>query len=76
MLKKILLTSLILLAAASLLLVGCKKKEEAAGKMKVLLEPFEVGGFLRVGFYQTDDGAVVELMEYLGDETEWFPDSK
>ena len=40
--------------------------------MKVLLEPFEVGGFVRVGFYQADDGVVVELMEYLGDEGTWF----
>jgi hypothetical protein len=49
---------------------------KAAGDMKVLLEPFIVGGFIRVGFYQTTDGAVVELMEYFGDENEWFPDSK
>ncbi len=43
-------------------------------KLNVLLEPFEVGGFLRVGFYQTEDGAVVELMEYLKSEDDWFPD--
>ena len=50
--------------------------DKAAEGMKVLLEPFEVGGFIRVGFYQTEDDAVVELMEYLGDENEWFPGSK
>ena len=37
---------------------------EAAGSgMKVLLEPFDCG-FATVGFYQTDDGAVVEFMKY------------
>jgi hypothetical protein len=46
--------------------------ETASAGMKVLLEPFEVGGFVRVGFYQADDGAVVEFMEYLGDENTWF----
>jgi hypothetical protein len=35
----------------------------AAKGLKVLLEPFEAG-IARVGFYQTDDGAVVEFMEY------------
>ena len=35
----------------------------AAKGMKVLLEPFDAG-IARVGFYQTDDGAVVEFMEY------------
>ena len=37
--------------------------QAAAKGMKVLLEPFD-GGIARVGFYQTDDGAVVEFMEY------------
>ncbi len=40
--------------------------------LNVLLEPFEVGGFLRVGFYEYSDGSVLELMEYLKDESEWF----
>ena len=44
---------------------------EASRGLKVLLEPFEVGGFARVGFYQTADGAVVELMEYIGGDA-WF----
>ncbi len=36
----------------------------AASKgMKVLLEPFDVG-FAVVAFYQSDDGAVVEFMQY------------
>jgi hypothetical protein len=35
----------------------------AAMGMKVLLEPFDAG-IAKVGFYQTDDGAVVEFMEY------------
>jgi hypothetical protein len=37
--------------------------DEAAEGMKVLLEPFDAG-IAVVGFYQTDDGAVVEFMEY------------
>ena len=37
--------------------------DEAAQGMKVLLEPFDAG-IAVVGFYQTDDGAVVEFMEY------------
>jgi hypothetical protein len=35
----------------------------AAKGLTVLLEPFDAG-IARVGFYLTDDGAVVELMEY------------
>ena len=48
--------------------------EEASKGMKTLLEPFEVGGFTRVGFYQNADGSVVELMQYLKDSGEWFPE--
>jgi len=36
---------------------------EASKGLKVLLEPFDVG-FAVVAFFQTDDGAVIELMEY------------
>jgi hypothetical protein len=36
---------------------------EASRGMKTLLEPFDAG-IAVVGFYQTDDGAVVEFMEY------------
>lgn len=46
--------------------------EAAAKELKVLLKPFEVGGFVRVGFYETKDGAVVELMQYLGESDTWF----
>jgi hypothetical protein len=35
----------------------------AAKGLKVLLEPFDAG-IAKVGFYQTDDGVVVEFMEY------------
>jgi hypothetical protein len=37
--------------------------EAAAKGLKCLLEPFDAG-IARVGFYQTDDGAIVEFMEY------------
>ena len=36
---------------------------ETSKGMKVLLEPFDAG-IAVVGFYETDDGAVVEFMEY------------
>ena len=49
-----------------------KNLEEAAKGMKVLMEPFEVGDFTRVGFYQSEDGAVIELMEYKGSSDQWF----
>ncbi len=42
--------------------------------LKVLLAPFVVDDFLRVGFFETNDGAVIELMEYLNEDSEWFPD--
>lgn len=37
--------------------------QTAAKGLKVLLEPFDAG-IAKVGFYQTDDGAVIEFMEY------------
>ena len=37
--------------------------EKACKGLKVLLQPFDVG-FATVGFYQTSDEAVIELMEY------------
>jgi hypothetical protein len=40
-----------------------KSIAEAAKGMKVLLEPFDVG-FAVVAFYQANDGAVIEFMEY------------
>ena len=36
---------------------------EAGRGLKVLLEPFDVGPRI-VAFYQTDDGAVVEFVQY------------
>lgn len=41
--------------------------KDASKGMQVLLEPFDVG-FATVGFYEIEDGAVVELMEYKSDE--------
>jgi len=49
-----------------------KDIKKASKGMKVLLKPFNVGGFVRVGFFQTKDGAVVELMQYLKGENAWF----
>lgn len=46
--------------------------EEASKGMKVILAPFEVGGFLKVGFFEYSDGTVVELMQYLADKDKWF----
>ena len=37
---------------------------EACRGLKVLIEPFDSRNNRRVGFYQTSDGAVIELMEY------------
>jgi hypothetical protein len=48
--------------------------EESAKGLRTLIEPFEVGGFLKVGFYEYKDGTIVELMEYLKDPDQWFPD--
>lgn len=36
---------------------------KASHSLKVFLEPFDVG-FAVVGFYQTEDGAVIEFMQY------------
>lgn len=49
-----------------------KDIKKASKGLKVLLQPFEVGGFVRVGFFATKDGAVVELMQYLNGENVWF----
>ncbi|MGE0608698.1 MAG: VOC family protein [Pirellulales bacterium] len=40
--------------------------EQAAAGLRVLLEPFQPLPNLRVGFYQSADGAVIEFMEYSG----------
>jgi len=46
--------------------------DRAAQGLKILIEPFEVGSFVRAGFYEYEDGSVLELMQYLGDEKQWF----
>ena len=38
--------------------------ESASARMKVLLEPFQPLIYLRVGFYESDDNAAIEFMEY------------
>ena len=40
-----------------------KDIKEASKGMKVLLKPFDSGMDI-VGFYESEDGAVIELMEY------------
>jgi len=45
--------------------------EQASKNMEVLLKPFDVG-FATVGFYQSSDGAVIELMEYK-ENADWKP---
>jgi hypothetical protein len=49
-----------------------KDLDKASKGLKVLYGPMEVGGFTRVGFYMTEDGAVVELMQYLKGQNRWF----
>ena len=44
----------------------------ASKGLKVLIEPFDVG-FAVVGFYQSDDGAVIEFMQYK-EGAEWSPE--
>ena len=50
--------------------------DKAAKGLKVLLEPFVVSDFVRVAFFQSEDGTVVEFMEYLHNDGEWFPDDE
>lgn len=42
---------------------GVESIEKASKGLKVLIAPFDAG-IARVGFYQTDEGAVVEFMEF------------
>jgi hypothetical protein len=44
--------------------------DEAAKGMKVLLEPFDAG-FAVAGFYQTQDGAVIEFVTYKDGASPW-----
>ena len=50
-----------------------KNIEEASKGLRVLLKPWVVGGFVKVGFFEYKDGTVVEFMEYLKGKDEWFP---
>lgn len=43
---------------------------EASKGMKVLLEPFDVG-FAMVGFFESEDGVVIEFMQYKGNADSW-----
>jgi hypothetical protein len=47
---------------------------EASKGLRVLIEPWVVGEFVRVGFFEYQDGTVVEFMEYLKGKDAWFPD--
>lgn len=40
--------------------------EEASKGLKVLMEPFKAENFLKIGFYEYEDGTVFELMQFLG----------
>ncbi len=40
--------------------------EEASKGLKVLMEPFKTENFLKIGFYENEDGTVFELMQFLG----------
>ena len=46
--------------------------EEASKGLTVIHEPFKVGDFARVGFYEYKDGLKIELMEYLKENSQWF----
>ena len=49
--------------------------DEAAEGLRVLIEPWVVGGFVKVGFFEYKDGTVVEFMEYLKGKDAWFLDN-
>jgi hypothetical protein len=53
-----------------------KSIKEASKGLRVLVEPFVVGEFIRIGFFEYKDGTVVEFMEYLKGEDQWFPDEE
>jgi hypothetical protein len=40
--------------------------EEASKGLKVLMEPFKAENFLKIGFYENEDGMVFEFMQFLG----------
>lgn len=39
--------------------------EEASKGLKILMEPFKTENFLKIGFYEYEDGTVLELMQFL-----------
>ena len=40
--------------------------EEASEGLKVLMQPFKAENYLKIGFYEYEDGTVLELMQFLG----------
>jgi hypothetical protein len=48
--------------------------DEASKGLRVLIKPWVVGGFVRVGFFEYNDGTVIEFMEYLKEKEQWLPD--
>ena len=44
--------------------------EEASQGMKVLIEPFDAEIAI-VGFFESEDGAVIEFMEYKKEGSQW-----
>jgi hypothetical protein len=40
--------------------------DEASRGLKVLMEPFKAENYLKIGFYEYEDGTVIELMQFLG----------
>lgn len=38
---------------------------EASKGLKILMEPFKTENFLKIGFYEYEDGTVLELMQFL-----------
>lgn len=40
--------------------------EEASKGLKVLMQPFKAENYLKIGFYEYEDGTVLELMQFLG----------
>lgn len=39
--------------------------EEASKGLKILMEPFKTENFLKIGFYEYENGTVLELMQFL-----------
>jgi hypothetical protein len=39
--------------------------DEASIGLKVLMEPFKAENYLKIGFYEYEDGTVLELMQFL-----------